>query len=353
MTSFACSSFRRSDGFPRLRQPQVGCTVAIPFALLCLSLCNCSGAETSSFRSISAGAGKQALYVCTYCGAHLENHQVQLSLLPRPSELNSFLDINQHVWGASPDGTSSIGGSGAAGTTGSAGARLVGDAISGISSEGMARLERGEVGVDDFELLKVLGKGSFGKVFLVRLLLTGDLFAMKVLKKSEVMRRRQVEHTKAERRIMGGIDHPFIVSLRFAFHTTDKLYMVTDYCKGGELFFHLKKFRVFPEQMVRFFAAELVCAIGHLHSLDVVYRYAKTFQSGGSHGSHHNAHDAVISNPKTCCWMMKAISISQTSVLAKMKSATRVALQLSAVRLVTCTCKVVPCHSYVPPSRHS
>lgn len=131
------------------------------------------------------------------------------------------------------------------------------------------------MGLDDFELLKVLGKGSFGKVFLVRLIATGDVYAMKVLKKSEVVRRRQVEHTKAERRILGGIDHPFVVALRFAFQTVDKLYMVTDYCKGGELFFHLKKFRTFPEPLVKFFAAELVCALAHLHSLDIVYRDLK------------------------------------------------------------------------------
>ena len=109
----------------------------------------------------------------------------------------------------------------------------------------------------------------------MRLLATGQVYAMKVLKKSEVVRRRQVEHTRAERRIMGGIDHPFVVALRFAFQTSDKLYMVTDYCRGGELFFHLKRFRVFPEPMVRFFAAELVCALGHLHSINVVYRDLK------------------------------------------------------------------------------
>ena len=72
---------------------------------------------------------------------------------------------------------------------------------SSVSSEFLARLRAGAVGLDDFELLKVLGKGSFGKVFLVRLIATGEVYAMKVLKKSEVVRRRQVEHTKAERRI--------------------------------------------------------------------------------------------------------------------------------------------------------
>jgi serum/glucocorticoid-regulated kinase 2 len=166
-------------------------------------------------------------------------------------------------------GSSGAGASGASGSGSSSSAPLA------ASAEGLARLARGEVNVDDFELLKVLGKGSFGKVFLVRMLLTGQVYAMKVLKKSDVVRRRQVEHTKAERRIMGAIDHPFIVSLRFAFASADKLYMITDYCKGGELFFHLKKFRTFPEAMVRFFAAELVCALSHLHSLDVVYRDLK------------------------------------------------------------------------------
>jgi len=199
-------------------------------------------------------------------------------------ELNTYLDINQHIWGpggrsaSGLDGGALAGHGGAGGSAGGAsagggaGSRPDGAGDAEASAEGLARLARGEVSVDDFELLKVLGKGSFGKVFLVRLLLTGQIYAMKVLKKSEVMRRRQVEHTKAERRIMGAIDHPFIVSLRFAFASADKLYMVTDYCRGGELFFHLKKFRTFPEAMVRFFAAELVLALSHLHSLDVVYR---------------------------------------------------------------------------------
>lgn len=201
--------------------------------------------------------------------SHACSLALQLSLQPRPVELNAFLDINTHIWGAAAGAASSahgdVGrgmglgadGSGAGGMGGAAGAGGAGDhaggagggaggagggagGAGGASAEGLARLARGEVSVDDFELLKVLGKGSFGKVFLVRLLATGQVYAMKVLKKSEVVRRRQVEHTKAERRIMGAIDHPFIVSLRFAFASADKLYMVTDYCKGGELFFHLK-----------------------------------------------------------------------------------------------------------------
>lgn len=231
--------------------------------------------------------------------------QELLCLQPRPVELNTFLDINAHVWGspggmglqanqraglssaippATPAQHATAGASAGAGASGNrsstAGASHTGAGAAGpndraAAAEGLLRLARGELGLDDFELLKVLGKGSFGKVFLVRLLVTGELYAMKVLKKSDVVRRRQVEHTKAERRIMGGVDHPFIVSLRFAFQSAYKLYMVTDYCRGGELFFHLKKFRCFPETMVRFFVAELVLALAHLHSLDIVYRDLK------------------------------------------------------------------------------
>ena len=124
--------------------------------------------------------------------------------------------------GASASASSSLGGAPVGGSRAAAAA---------LTADAAARLREGRVCVDDFELLRVLGKGSFGKVFLVRLLLTGGLYAMKVLKKSDVVRRRQIEHTKAERRIQGGVEHPFIVGLRFAFQTADKLYMVTDYCR--------------------------------------------------------------------------------------------------------------------------
>ncbi len=218
-----------------------------------------------------------------------------LTLQPRPLELNKFLDINSHVWGVGGGGAGGAaraavaaqmgGGGGGGGEAGGGGGGGGGGAASGrlnvavgsaqAQADFVARLAEGAVGVDDFELLRVLGKGSFGKVFLVRLLATGGVYAMKVLKKSEVVRRRQVEHTRAERRIMGGIEHPFVVALRFAFQSTDKLYMVTDFCSGGELFFHLKRFRTFPEAMVRFFAAELVSALSHLHSINIVYRDLK------------------------------------------------------------------------------
>ena len=95
------------------------------------------------------------------------------------------------------------------------------------------------VSLEDFSLIRVIGKGSFGKVTLVRKKDNSKIFAMKVLSKSNVVKRKQVEHTRTERRVLGVANHPFIVTLHYAFQTKDKLYFVLDYCPGGELFFHL------------------------------------------------------------------------------------------------------------------
>jgi serum/glucocorticoid-regulated kinase 2 len=128
---------------------------------------------------------------------------------------------------------------------------------------------------DDFELLTVIGKGSFGKVMQVRKKDDGKIYAMKVLRKDTIVARKQVAHTKAEKNILMRIQHPFIVNLNYAFQTKDKLYMILDYINGGELFFHLKKEGRFTESRVKLYAAEIVCALAHLHSLDIVYRDLK------------------------------------------------------------------------------
>lgn len=132
--------------------------------------------------------------------------------------------------------------------------------------------------VADFDLLKVVGKGAFGKVMLVRKRANkgaGQIYAMKVLKKSVISAKGQVEHTKSERSILCEIRHPFIVRLRFAFQSEDKLYLVTDYYNGGSLFYHLRKSRAFSEERAKFYAAELLSALDHLHQQHIIYRDLK------------------------------------------------------------------------------
>jgi len=129
--------------------------------------------------------------------------------------------------------------------------------------------------LDAFKMIKVIGKGSFGKVFLVKEIKTSQMFALKVLKKDNIIKRNQVEHTKTERSVLGYVKHPFIVGMNMAFQSRDKLYFVLDYCAGGELFFHLGKLGKFTESRSRFYAAEIILAISYVHSLDIIYRDLK------------------------------------------------------------------------------
>lgn len=134
---------------------------------------------------------------------------------------------------------------------------------------------QGKVQIEDFELLKVIGRGAFGKVMLVKKKDDGKIYAMKIMKKRTIIARGQVDHTKAERKILQSLDHPFLMALRYAFQSKEKLYLVLDYIRGGELFFHLKNNRRFEEQVAQLWCGEVALAMGHLHSLGVIYRDLK------------------------------------------------------------------------------
>ncbi|KAI8881359.1 Pkinase-domain-containing protein [Backusella circina FSU 941] len=129
---------------------------------------------------------------------------------------------------------------------------------------------------DDFQTLCVLGRGAFGKVYLVKHEKTKELYAMKVLKKASlVVHGRQAQQAKTERQILEEVRHPFIVKLCYAFQTPTELHMILDFAVGGELFRHLDHEGMFSEPMAVFYAAELVLALEHLHSLGIVYRDLK------------------------------------------------------------------------------
>ncbi|ORY30378.1 proliferation-associated serine/threonine protein kinase [Naematelia encephala] len=129
--------------------------------------------------------------------------------------------------------------------------------------------------IDSFELLKVIGKGSFGKVMQVRKRDTLRIYALKTIRKAHIVSRSEVTHTLAERTVLAQVNCPFIVPLKFSFQSTEKLYLVLAFINGGELFHHLQREGKFNETRSRFYAAELLMALEHLHSFNVVYRDLK------------------------------------------------------------------------------
>ena len=134
-----------------------------------------------------------------------------------------------------------------------------------------------KVTFNDFEPLKLLGRGSFGEVLLVRLKANQKVYAMKILDKLTLKQRKQEIHTRTERDLMVKINCPFIVNIKSAFQDESKLYIVSEFLQGGDLFFHLheKRYMTFPEDKAKFYLMELVSALDFLHKNNMIYRDLK------------------------------------------------------------------------------
>ncbi|CAA0807934.1 Serine/threonine-protein kinase AtPK2/AtPK19 [Striga hermonthica] len=132
------------------------------------------------------------------------------------------------------------------------------------------------IGLEDFEFLKLVGQGAFGKVYQVRKTGSSEIFAMKVMRKDKIMEKNHAEYMKAERDILTKINHPFIVQLRYSFQTKYRLYLVLDFVNGGHLFFQLYHHHgLFREELARIYAAEIVSAVSHLHAHGIMHRDLK------------------------------------------------------------------------------
>ena len=129
--------------------------------------------------------------------------------------------------------------------------------------------------LEDFKQLKVLGQGSFGKVILVKNEKNGKLYAMKILDKKFIVKKNQISHTKTERTMLEKLKHPFIVKLNYAFQDSKKLYFLTEFLQGGELFFHLRKNSGFKEKEVRFYMCQILLALEYMHNNNYIYRDLK------------------------------------------------------------------------------
>lgn len=132
-----------------------------------------------------------------------------------------------------------------------------------------------EVKLEDFKVLKVIGRGSFGKVCLVEYLPNHEVYAMKSLKKDILIEQEQIENTLLEKEILQTIDYPLLCGLVFCFQNEERIFFVMPFLSGGELFQHLRKFRTFDEEKVRFYGAQIALALEYLHKKGIVYRDLK------------------------------------------------------------------------------
>ncbi len=144
-----------------------------------------------------------------------------------------------------------------------------------LSKEENKESEKIKISISDFDIIKVIGKGSYGKVFLVRKKSNSKLYAMKRLKKEYLKIKNQQEHTKSERKLLEIINYNFIVNFYYAFQDEKYLYIITEFMQGGELFFHLYKETFFDNEKVKFYTAEIILALQHLHNKNMIYRDLK------------------------------------------------------------------------------
>lgn len=127
----------------------------------------------------------------------------------------------------------------------------------------------------DFDMITVIGKGAFGEVILVRHLKSGNYYAMKKLRKADMMRKEQITHAWSERHVLVAADHPFVCQLCFSFQNKDFLYLVMEFLPGGDLMTLLIERDTLSEDDARFYVAEMVVAIDSVHKLGFIHRDIK------------------------------------------------------------------------------
>ena len=136
-----------------------------------------------------------------------------------------------------------------------------------------------DIKLENFELVNVIGRGSYAKIYLVKKYFDDSedvkYYALKVIKKKELYEKNQIKQSIQEKNILMEVKHPFIVRLHYAFQSPERFYFVLDYVHGGDMFHHLRKRLRFTEKETKFYAAEIILALNYLHELGFVYRDLK------------------------------------------------------------------------------
>ncbi|XP_073149735.1 uncharacterized protein [Henckelia pumila] len=174
------------------------------------------------------------------------------------------------------------------------------------------RLQRQKMGVDDFEMLTMIGKGAFGEVRVCREKTTGHVYAMKKLKKSEMLRRGQVEHVKAERNLLAEVDSTCIVKLFCSFQDEEYLYLIMEYLPGGDMMTLLMRKDILTEDEARFYVAETVLAIESIHKHNYIHRDIKPDNLLLDRYGHLRLSDFGLCKPLDCNSLKEDFSVGDS-----------------------------------------
>ncbi|KAK6161994.1 hypothetical protein DH2020_001835 [Rehmannia glutinosa] len=162
------------------------------------------------------------------------------------------------------------------------------------------RLRRNKICVDDFELLTIIGRGAFGEVRLCREKKSGNIYAMKKLKKSEMLSRGQVEHVRAERNLLAEVASHCIVKLYYSFQDAEYLYLIMEYLPGGDIMTLLMRKDTLPESMAKFYIAQSVLAIESIHKHNYIHRDIKPDNLLLDKNGHMKLSDFGLCKPLDC-----------------------------------------------------
>ncbi|KAH9805187.1 AGC kinase family protein [Citrus sinensis] len=162
------------------------------------------------------------------------------------------------------------------------------------------RLKRHKICVDDFELLTIIGRGAFGEVRLCREKKSGNIYAMKKLKKSEMVKRGQVEHVRAERNLLAEVASHCIVKLYYSFQDTEYLYLIMEYLPGGDMMTLLMREDTLTENVARFYIAQSVLAIESIHKHNYIHRDIKPDNLLLDKNGHMKLSDFGLCKPLDC-----------------------------------------------------